>query len=57
MLLLDDLFEKLDDKRSAQLIDWILQTEAQVFLTDTHPDRVADALKGAENNWGKIVFP
>lgn len=56
MLLLDDLFEKLDAKRSAQLIEWILETEAQVFLTDTHPDRVADALKSSENNWGKIVF-
>lgn len=44
ILLLDDIFEKLDAKRSEQLMERIRISPAQVFLTDTHADRIESAL-------------
>ena len=48
LLLLDDLFEKLDQERIEALLS-IICTEsfAQVILTDTHPDRVVNAFRGS----------
>ena len=40
ILLLDDVFEKLDEKRSAKLIEYVLNHEAQVLITDTHIERL-----------------
>jgi DNA replication and repair protein RecF len=41
ILLLDDIFEKLDENRMIQLLDWVNQhTDSQVFITDTHKERV-----------------
>ncbi len=41
ILLLDDVFEKLDEQRMHQLIQWVTERpEAQVFITDTHPGRI-----------------
>jgi len=41
LLLLDDVFEKLDEQRMHNLLDWVcLQNEGQIFITDTHPERV-----------------
>lgn len=41
LLLLDDVFEKLDETRMFQLLDYIAKTlRPQLFITDTHPDRV-----------------
>jgi DNA replication and repair protein RecF len=49
LLLLDDVFEKLDDTRMQNLLRWVcLQNEAQVFITDTHANRLRDTL-------GKVV--
>ncbi|MBL7764971.1 MAG: DNA replication and repair protein RecF [Chitinophagaceae bacterium] len=45
-LLLDDIFEKLDQARSEALIEYIGQCGAQVFITDTHADRVRQAFEG-----------
>ena len=41
ILLLDDVFEKLDEKRMENLLDYVcVQSGAQVFITDTHKDRL-----------------
>ena len=45
ILLLDDIFEKLDQDRLSRLLDWVcIQNNGQVILTDTHHERVNDAL-------------
>jgi DNA replication and repair protein RecF len=42
LLLLDDVFEKLDESRMHNLLDWVcVQNEGQIFLTDTHDSRIA----------------
>ncbi|MFN7686510.1 MAG: DNA replication/repair protein RecF [Sphingobacteriales bacterium] len=44
-LLLDDVFEKLDAERMNNLLQWAcLRNEGQVFLTDTHQERLREAL-------------
>ncbi|MGN6421494.1 MAG: DNA replication/repair protein RecF [Pseudobacter sp.] len=49
LLLLDDVFEKLDEHRMHNLLDWVcVQNDGQIFLTDTHEARIRghfDALK------------
>lgn len=41
LLLLDDIFDKLDETRIRQLLQLAIKDEiGQVFITDTHPDRV-----------------
>lgn len=41
LLLLDDVFEKLDAQRMHNLLEAVcLQNEGQVFITDTHEDRI-----------------
>lgn len=45
ILLLDDIFEKLDQERLKRLLDWVcIRNDGQVILTDTHHKRVNDAL-------------
>jgi DNA replication and repair protein RecF len=45
ILLLDDIFEKLDEKRMIHLLEWVSQfTDGQVFITDTHKERMANLL-------------
>jgi DNA replication and repair protein RecF len=46
LLLLDDVFEKLDDNRMQQLLHWVCnENEGQVFITDTHKERLTDAFE------------
>ena len=46
ILLLDDVFEKLDEKRMFQLLDRVCSKEyGQVFITDTHAERLKQQLK------------
>jgi DNA replication and repair protein RecF len=41
ILLLDDVFEKLDESRMQNLLEYVcLQSGAQVFITDTHKERL-----------------
>ena len=41
LLLLDDVFEKLDADRMHNLLDYVcVQNDGQVLITDTHPDRI-----------------
>ena len=45
LLLLDDVFEKLDDVRMKNLLQWVcVNNEGQVFITDTHLDRLSESL-------------
>ncbi len=45
VLLLDDVFEKLDEKRMSNLLKRVcLDEEGQVFITDTHKERLQQAL-------------
>jgi DNA replication and repair protein RecF len=41
LLLLDDIFDKLDDKRVRKLMEMVSQeTFGQIFVSDTHPERI-----------------
>jgi DNA replication and repair protein RecF len=45
ILLMDDIFEKLDEQRMIQLLSWVSNsTDGQVFITDTHKERVGELL-------------
>ena len=51
LLLLDDVFEKLDESRMHNLLDWVcVQNDGQIFITDTHRERIIDHFEklGAE---------
>jgi len=46
ILLLDDIFEKLDQSRLVKLLEWVcVKNEGQVILTDTHADRVQKSMQ------------
>lgn len=46
LLLLDDVFDKLDAKRVNQLIELVISDDyGQVFITDTHKDRMMELFK------------
>ena len=45
LLLLDDIFEKLDQERITALMTLVSQQHfGQIFITDSHPERVTDIL-------------
>lgn len=49
ILLLDDVFEKLDDNRMQQLLLRVCrENQGQVFITDTHKDRLEAAFRKME---------
>jgi len=51
IVLLDDLFDKLDIKRATGLIDLLRTSEfGQVFVTDTQPDRVRALFEGLDED-------
>lgn len=57
ILLLDDIFDKLDSDRVKHLLDQVSgENFGQVFITDTHPSRVHDMLLpiGADHQVFKI---
>ncbi|WP_298781701.1 DNA replication/repair protein RecF [uncultured Polaribacter sp.] len=46
ILLLDDIFDKLDENRVSHIIDLVNNDEfGQIFITDTHSDRTENILK------------
>lgn len=46
LLLLDDVFEKLDDNRMQQLLQWVCkENDGQVLITDTHRERLQEAFE------------
>lgn len=49
ILLLDDVFEKLDEQRMHNLLLWVCQEDdGQVLITDTHKERLEQQLKDIE---------
>jgi DNA replication and repair protein RecF len=45
ILLLDDVFEKLDENRMKNLLKYVcVENNGQVFITDTHADRLQNSL-------------
>lgn len=55
ILLLDDIFDKLDRSRVEFLLDYILQNQyGQTFITDTHPSRVSDLLEKKNQPYSKF---
>ncbi len=54
ILLLDDIFDKLDDSRVSQLIELVnSESFGQIFITDTHRERTESVVKKI-NNESKI---
>jgi DNA replication and repair protein RecF len=46
ILLLDDIYDKLDDLRVKQLMELVCSENfGQIFITDTHPSRLAEIFK------------
>lgn len=57
ILLMDDIFDKLDEGRVKQLIQLILEKNfGQVFITDTHENRVEEIIKNFETNYKKFYI-
>lgn len=55
LLLLDDIFDKLDEHRVEQLIQLVNEDRfGQIFISDTHPDRTVGILKRI--NSGSKIF-
>jgi len=55
ILLLDDVFEKLDENRMKNLLHWVCnENEGQVFITDTHKERLQFAFEQLQVN-GQII--
>lgn len=52
ILLLDDVFEKLDDSRMKNLLHWVCnENDGQVFITDTHKQRLEVAFLGLQSSF------
>lgn len=52
LLLLDDVFEKLDQQRMQQLLHWVCrENKGMVFISDTHKERLDEAFKMLEVNY------
>lgn len=49
LILLDDIFEKLDKERSQKLIEYLMTLPSQKWITDTHIRRIKEALVSYEN--------
>ncbi|MDB0040489.1 DNA replication and repair protein RecF, partial [Polaribacter sp.] len=50
ILLLDDIFDKLDESRVSQIIDLVSKDAfGQIFITDTHAERTESILKQSKN--------
>jgi DNA replication and repair protein RecF len=52
ILLLDDIFDKLDDSRVAQLINLVNNEEfGQLFISDTHKERTEEVVKKTQQSY------
>lgn len=52
ILLLDDIFDKLDENRVSQIIDLVNNDEfGQIFITDTHAERTENILKQGDKEY------
>jgi DNA replication and repair protein RecF len=52
ILLLDDIFDKLDENRVAQIIKLVNDEQfGQLFISDTHPERTEDVIKQVHQSY------
>ncbi len=52
ILLLDDIFDKLDENRVAQLLHLVKEDNfGQIFISDTHPNRTEDIIKQVHKSY------
>lgn len=52
LLLLDDIFDKLDDRRVGQLLDLVNNENfGQIFISDTHVERTEELIKKTEQSY------
>lgn len=52
ILLLDDIFDKLDESRVSQILDLVNNDEfGQIFITDTHSERTENILKQGDKEY------
>ena len=52
ILLLDDIFDKLDENRVAQIVSLVDQEEfGQIFISDTHPERTEAIVKKIHHSY------
>ena len=52
ILLLDDIFDKLDANRVAQIVNLVNQDRfGQLFISDTHADRTEAVVKTTEQSY------
>lgn len=52
LLLLDDIFDKLDDRRVGQLIDLVNDEKfGQIFISDTHVERTENLIKKTNQSY------
>ncbi len=57
ILLLDDIFDKLDRKRVAQLLKLLFEKDfGQIFFTDTHETRLTEMLKQLRVSFRRFVI-
>ena len=57
ILLLDDLFDKLDDERVKHLLELLVKGDfGQVFITDTHPERSEELAKHFGGDYEKFII-
>lgn len=52
ILVLDDIFDKLDDLRVSQILSLVdKESFGQIFISDTHPERTEDAVKRVHQSY------
>lgn len=57
ILLLDDIFDKLDSHRVRHLLDLLLKNQfGQIFITDTHETRIEEIVKELNIDYQKMVI-
>jgi len=57
ILLLDDVFEKLDATRMHNLLEWVCSDDGgQVFITDTHAERLKNQLTAIKDKFQLIIL-
>jgi len=57
ILLLDDVFEKLDAGRMQNLLHWVcVENQGQVFITDTHEERIREHFQQLEVSYQLVAL-
>ncbi len=55
LLLLDDIFDKLDEHRVGQIVALVNKDEfGQIFISDTHPERTEEVVKSTHQTYKMI---